>query len=165
MTTTLTRRWQLVHTLSSARFAVRNLGVKTVTGCVPIRSASVEVGADGRPIAVQATLDLSALDTGNTRRDRDLGKPGLLDTGRFPTITFAAGAGTEDEAGWRIPGTLAARGASTQVVLAVTVDHRGTEAAVHATTSFDRRELGIRAPRVLIGRRIEVTVDAVLRPA
>jgi hypothetical protein len=35
---------------------------------------------------------------------------------------------------------------------------------ITATTSFDRADLGIRAPRLLIGRRIDVRIDAVLAP-
>lgn len=156
-------RWQLRSTLSCARFAVRNLGVWTVHGQVPIRVASVEVNRTGRPVAVHAALDLAGIDTGNARRDADLRKPGLLGTAKFPLLTFTGGPAERAEAGWSLPGRIEAHGAEVSVLLAATVLERGDfgDVAVSVTTELDRRTLGIRAPRLLIGPRIRVTIDAV----
>jgi hypothetical protein len=52
---------------------------------------------------------------------------------------------------------------SLDLVLAVGVTRHDDEVHVHATAEFDRRVLGIRAPRFVIGRRIAVRIDAVLR--
>ncbi|MGH8862300.1 MAG: YceI family protein [Jatrophihabitantaceae bacterium] len=165
MTETLTRRWTVVASLSCAGFAVRNLGIRTVTGRIPIRDASVDVEGGGRPVTVRADLDLAGIDTGNARRDRDLAKPRLLDTGKYPVLAFAATAGSPDGTGWELPGVLTAHGASIDVVLAAEVLQRGDEVTVRARTWFDRRDLGVTVPRFFIGRRIDVTIDAVLRPA
>jgi polyisoprenoid-binding protein YceI len=160
-------RWEVQNTLSCARFAVRNLGVRTVRGSVAIRAASVDVDEHGWPTSVDATLDLSRIDTANARRDRDLAKPQLLDTGRHPALVFHGYRVETDEGGWKVTGTLVAHGAETDVLLDVRVvgGDRADEdqVAVRASTSFDRRELGIRAPRLMIGRPITVTIDAVLR--
>lgn len=164
MTGVLTRRWELVNSLSSAACAARNFGIKTVRGQVPVRQAYVDVDAAGQPLAVHAELDLAGLATGNARRDRDLRKPHLLDSDRFPTVTFTGRAGEPDDGGWQLPGRLAARGVEIDVVLAAVVGQDGDRVTVHATTTFDRRDLGVRAPLFLIGRRIAVTIDAVLRP-
>ena len=165
MTVTLTHRWDVIITLSCASFAARNFGVKTVTGQVPIREAWVDVDGTDRPVAVHASLDLAALSTGNARRGRDLAKPRLLDTGRHAELVFSGGPGQPADGYWQVLGKLSGHGASVDVELAVTVQRSGDEVHVHATTSFDRRDLGITAPRTLIGTRIAVTVDAVLRPA
>ncbi len=160
-----TGRWDVLNTLSCARFAVRNLGWKTVRGSIPILEASLEVDHQGQPASVDAMLDVTGIDTGNSRRDRDLAKPRLLDTAQYPTLTFH---GTRIEtygAGWKVTGRIDAHGAAADVVLDVTVldGSDPNRVAVRASTSFDRRELGVRAPRFMIGRRIAVTVDAVLR--
>ncbi len=160
-----TGRWDVLNSLSSAEFAVRNLAVKTVRGCIPIREASVEVDSSGHATSVQAVLDLAGIDTGNARRDRDLAKPHLLATEQYPTLTFHAGRAETDADGWKLVGRLDAHGTSTEVLLDVRVIG-GVDPgriAVRATTSFDRRELGIRVPRFFIGRRITVTIDAILR--
>lgn len=155
-----TTRWIVQNTSSCAGFEVRNFGVRTVSGTVPITHATAYVDATGRPVRVDAELDLAHIDTGNARRDRDLAKAHLLDTGRFPTLTFHGGPGEPDGDGWRMTGRLAAHGQQIEVSLhAVRAGDRIT-----ATTSFDRADLGVRAPRLMIGRRIEVRIDALLAP-
>ena len=37
--------------------------------------------------------------------------------------------------------------------------------AIHATARFDRRALGVKAPRLMIGREIAVEISAEFRPA
>ncbi|MEP7177978.1 MAG: YceI family protein [Pseudonocardiales bacterium] len=163
MTRVLTSRWELVNSLSCAGFTVRNLGVRPVRGQVPIRYAWVDVDEVGRPLAVHAELDLAGIDTSNPRRDGDLRKPRLLATDRFPTLTFTAGAGEADGDSWRMPGRLAAHGTETDVVLTVSSRDDGDRVTVHATTTFDRRALNVRAPRLMIGAQVAVTIEAVLR--
>lgn len=164
MTGLLTRRWELVNSLSSATFTVRNLGIRTVRGQVPIRHGWVDVDSSGRPTAVTAELDLAGLATGNARRDRDLRKPHLLDSDRFPTLAFTGRHAEAHDGDWQLPGRLAAHGAEIDLVLSASVRRDDERVAVHAVTSFDRLDLGVRAPRFLIGRRITVTLDVVLRP-
>lgn len=162
-----TGRWEFRATLSSAGFAVRNFGLKTVHGQVPIREASVVVARDGDITAVRAGLDLAGIDTGNSRRDTDLRKPHLLGTVKYPDLTFTARTVERIGDGWRVLGDIEACGARTPVALhAIVTGHAGSpDLTVHASAEFDRRALGIRAPRVLIGRRIRVSIDAVFTPA
>ena len=155
--------WRLRSTLSSAGFAVANLGgLKTVRGQIPIREAWVAEAAPGRPAAVGAVLDLAALDTGHARRDADLRKPRLLDTAKYPTLTFDSSTIANEDGAWSVAGTLSGCGHRTAVTLHVAAN-ANTDGTMHvrATTEFDRRDLGITAPRLLIGRRIRVTIDAV----
>ncbi|MGS0683930.1 YceI family protein [Nakamurella sp. GG22] len=163
-----TGQWAIVPRSSTAGFAVRNFGLNTVRGIVPIRSATVVCDGDGtggRVTAVHAELDLAGINTANTRRDKDLRGSRLLDTDRYPRLTFDCTEVRTTADGWRLAGTLSAHGTST----AVTVDavrHAGPVnglLTVRATTSFDRQELGITAPRVLIGHRVAVEVEAQFR--
>ena len=64
-------------------------------------------------------------------------------------------------AGWRAEGTLALRG--TSCPLSVTGAVGGSEpGAVHVrgTAVLDRTAIGIRTPRLVIGREVTITVDA-----
>lgn len=162
MTATTLTRWKVLGSLSCASFAVHNFGVRTVTGRVPITDAWADVDGTGRPIAVHAALDLAGIDTGNARRDLDLAKPRLLDTGRYPQLVFTGRAAEPDGERWQLPGTLTGHGTSTEIVLVAQIVRRDGDVSVRTSTWFDRRELGITAPRFMIGRRIEVTIDAVL---
>jgi polyisoprenoid-binding protein YceI len=66
-----------------ATFSVGNLG-KRVAGTIPVTSAEVDVAEDGTVRGASAELDIAAIDTGHTRRDRDLRKPNLRSI--WPTI-------------------------------------------------------------------------------
>lgn len=155
-----TGRWELVPARTRAGFAVRSFGVATVRGHIPVTAAWVDIDASGRPTAVHAELDLNRIDTGNPRRDRDLRKPHLLDTARHPALTFDGAA-----AGTTVDGLLTGRTA-THVSLDITSAPPSDAGMVtaHATTTFDRAGLGVRAPRFLIGRRIAVLIDATFAP-
>lgn len=153
-----TGEWVLDPVRTTASFAVRN-GPGTVHGTVPTTAGSVRV--NGADVRVQAELDLSALDTGNPRRDHDLRKPHLLDLDRHPRMRFVADDVRGSDGRWELVGTLSLRGRDVPVTLAVT-GADGLDQILVGTTRLDRRDVGVRAPRFLIGRWVEVTVHAVL---
>ena len=155
-------RWQVVSSLSCSGFAVRNFAAKTVHGRVPVLDAWVDVDESGRPTAVHARLDLAGIDTGNARRDRDVRAPRLLDTAKYPAVTFDSDAPKQvgaDE--WTVPGRLAAHATTAEITLQVRVTSSAQgQVAILAATELDRRDLGVTAPRFLVGRRVAITVDA-----
>lgn len=154
-------RWTVDPAHSIATFQVANLG-RTVTGTVPITAGTVDVDGGGQPSALSGSLDLGAIDTGNARRDRDLRKPRFLDLDRNATMTFAADTITASPAGWRVTGLLTARDTSVRLAGEVEVSGHDRSATVTARTRLDRRALGIRAPRIMIGHAIDITVTATL---
>ena len=80
-------------------------------------------------------------------------------------MTFAADSITASpDASWRVTGQLAVRGTSVRLVGDATVSPDERSATVTAHTQLDRRTLGIRAPRIMIGHTIDITVTAALRP-
>jgi len=157
-------RWTVDPAYSTATFRVGNLGFATVTGTVPILRGTVEIGADGHPAAVTGELDLGAIDTGNPKRDKDLRAPKLLDLDRHPAMTFAADRVTVTGAGWSVTGRLTARGTTVPVSGDAGLASRDGAVTLTARTRLDRRDFGVRAPRLLIGTRVEVTVTARIRP-
>lgn len=154
--------WTVDPAHSTATFRVRSLG-RTVTGTVPITEGTVDVDESGQPPAISGSLDLGAIDTGNPRRDKDLRKPRFLDLARYPAMTFAADSTIASPAGWRVTGNLAVRGTSVRLTGDAAVSPQGRSATVTAHIQLDRRALGIRAPRIMIGHTIDITVTAALR--
>ena len=133
-----------------AQFSVSNFGFRTVRGGVPIRRCDVQVEPDGRLRSAVAELDLAAIDTGNRRRDLDLAKPKLLDLQQFPLLVVDVGAGSRR-------GVLTAHGCSIPVDLDLTIgDLTAQYVSIRVSTAFDRADLGIKAPSVMIGRRVSV---------
>jgi polyisoprenoid-binding protein YceI len=151
--------WTVRSGRTTAAFEVRNFGFNRVRGTIPVRAGTVEV-AGGEVTAVHAELDLGALDTRNPRRDADLRKPNLLDSGARPELTFAATDVRRSGTGWEVTGELSLRGTSCPLTLVVEPAGDG----VRATGTFDRASLGVRAPRVMIGRYVRIVVDAWLEP-
>jgi polyisoprenoid-binding protein YceI len=153
-------RWTAVAGSTTATFAVGNLGT-TVHGSIGVVSGFLDVGSDGRPVAVHAELDLRTIDTGNRRRDTDLRKARLLDIDAHPAMTFECDDLGPEGAGWRAAGRLRLRGTSCPLTLTGTVEE-GDPGTVHlrGTAVLDRTALGIRAPRVMIGREVTITVEA-----
>jgi polyisoprenoid-binding protein YceI len=155
-------RWLVDTARTTAAFRVSSLG-RTVSGTVPVTEGAVECGGSGLPSAISGSLDLGRIATGNARRDKDLRTPKFLDLDRHPVMTFAADTITAGPGGWRVTGKLTVRGAALAVAgdAEVTVGERS--ATVTARARLDRRALGIRAPGIMIGRTVDITVTATLR--
>ena len=156
--------WQVDATRSTAAFLVGNFGVRRVRGTVPVVSGTTTTEADGRVAGLRAVVDATGVDTGNARRDRDLRGPSLLGVERTPTWSFVSDGVQRDGEGWRVTGVLTVR-RPCPVVLSVGPPEVLADGGlrVRATTSLDRRDAGVQAPRVLVGRRVEVELDVVLR--
>ncbi len=157
--------WQVDTTRSTAGFRVSNFGVRHVRGTVPLRSGTVTTDADGAVLDVRAVLDATGVDTAHAARDRDLRSARLLAVEQVPTWSFTSDAVARDGGSWQVTGTLTVR-RQCPVVLAVAAPQALPDGAlrVRATTVLDRREAGVRAPGVLVGRAVEVELDVVLVP-
>ena len=158
-------RWLIDPASSTASLLVRNFGVHSVRGIVPIREATAVVTEGDRVATVHAVLNLAGIDTANTKRDKDLRGQRLLDTERFPDLLFDATDIQATTGGWRLNGTLTAHGTT----IPVTLDGRFASGptkgwlTIQATTRLDRRDLGIRAPRFLIGTEVLIEITARFR--
>jgi polyisoprenoid-binding protein YceI len=155
-------RWLAIVDRTTARFTVSNLGFKVVHGSVAVTRGEVEVDPSGVPVGVRAELDLDSIDTGIPRRDLDLRKRTLLDIDENPVMTYTADSITPDPMGWCADGVLSLRGTSCPLVLsgAVLADSTGDAVHVVATARLDRTAVGVRAPSLMIGRTVTITIDA-----
>jgi polyisoprenoid-binding protein YceI len=145
-------------------FAVRNFGLRTVTGQIPLTSAVVHVGPDGEPVSIHAELDARGIRTGNPRRDKDLRGRRFLATDRWPVITFEAGYIKPAQTAWTVSGTLTVKDANCPVRLdvasfTVPADDQAAQIDLHATGRLDRRSAGVAAgPAFLIGHLISLSL-------
>jgi polyisoprenoid-binding protein YceI len=160
---------------STVSFTVRNFGLRSVTGQVPLVSARVTVGPSGQPVSVRAELDARGIDTGHPRRDRDLRGARFLATDRWPAITFQAStvqASTiqASGAGWTIAGTLTVKDRDCPIRLDVDgaeiiPNDPASSVNVCASARLDRRSVGVNsAPAFLIGHTILLSLAIRLRP-
>jgi polyisoprenoid-binding protein YceI len=160
--------WTVSDSRTRVTFSVGNLG-RRAHGTVPVSWGQLRIDPNGAPIHVQARLDLNGLDTGIARRDADLRKPRLLDVDQHPLMTWEATRFSRtDDGAWIAHGALRVRGTSAPLVLVGTPEPAGADDEwlhVHARGAIDRTAVGIRAPAFLIGRSVEVDLDAWLTPA
>jgi polyisoprenoid-binding protein YceI len=160
--------WAADPAACSLTFAVRNFGLGTVTGQIPLASATVHVDAGGHPVSIRAELNAAGIDTGHRRRDRDLRGRRFLATGRWPVMGFEAASIQPNETGWTVTGTLTVKDRHCPVRLDVasfTIPAGDPAACVdlHATGRLDRRSAGVRAPAFLVGRLVALSLGIRLR--
>lgn len=155
---------------STVSFTVTNFGVRKVTGHMPLTSATVTIGPDGRPVSVRAEIHADGIDTGHRRRDDDLRRPRFLGTSTQPAISYTADRIEPAEAGWVIDGTLRVKDTPCAVRLAVAAPARlpsdpQAPVEVRATGQVDRRAAGVTTgPAFLIGHLIAISLTVWLRP-
>lgn len=153
--------WALEAGSSTAGFTAHQLG-HAVPGSIPISLGTVGVGPDRSIRSGHVELDLSAIATGNTKRDSDLAKPSLLDTGHFPTFSVDIAPATWTGDGWKSTATIGVRGVVFDIDVVIRLDAAEPNGVVRVvvTAAFDRKPIGMKAPRIAIGRNIEILVRA-----
>jgi polyisoprenoid-binding protein YceI len=143
--------WKVDPAHSSAEFAIKHFALSSVKGTIPVKDGSIVLPAGKDiPSAVSATLDVSAIDTKNDDRNKDLRSADWFDVGTYPTGTFAS---TEisggDPAKFSIAGNLTLHGVTKPVTLQAQLEGKGIggrgerRVAYSATTTIDRRDFGL----------------------
>ena len=156
--------WTIDPARCAARFSVRDKLVSTARGTIPVRSGTVRLGPAGEVELARVALDVAGIETGNEHRDRDLRKPGFLSAEEHPVIVVETGSTATWSDGWRLSALLTARGARVPLDLKVTLTavDEGS-AGVRITGRLDRTGLGMKVPIFIVGRMIDIEVDAVFR--
>jgi polyisoprenoid-binding protein YceI len=167
--------WEIDSAHSSAQFAVRHLMVSTVRG--DFRKVSGAVNLDDKDptkSTVDATIDVTSINTGIEKRDDHLKSPDFFDVAKYPSMTFKSkkiqSAGGEGK--YKITGDLTLHGATKEVVL----DFEGnlkpvkdpmgkTRVGGMASTKLNRKDFGLTWNKaletggVVVGDDVTVTID------
>ena len=170
-----TRTWQIDPNHTAAQFSVRHMGISTVRGVFEKTTGVVNFDpADPSKCSIEATIDVTTVNTRVQMRDNDLRSPHFFDTAKYPTITFksrrteVAGPGK-----FNVTGDLTIHGVTKQVVLDVdgpstTIkDPMGNmRMGASATTKINRNDFGITTMPGMVGDEIQIVLDVEMtRPA
>lgn len=150
----------------TAAFTVKEkFGLITTHGVIPVVKADVTVDSNRLP-AGTATFDVSGIDTGNTRRDRDLRGRHFFETATFPLMDFRSVSTRRAGDDVVVDGLLTIRGEDCPLSLVARLEPQADGSVkVHATGTFNRMTSPLRkTPRWIINPTIDVVVDAVLQP-
>ncbi|MBN1093156.1 YceI family protein [Blastococcus sp. TML/M2B] len=161
---TAIRAYRVSDSRTQVRFTVRNVGIP-VRGSIPVSRGEVHVDAGGAPVRARAEFELAGLDTGITRRDADLRRARFLSVDRQPVMVWSCERFTRSADGsWLAEGRLTVRGTATPLAVAGVAEPGEGGTLVRAAATLDRTAVGIRAPRLLVGRVVRIEIDAWLVP-
>ncbi|MCU0251072.1 MAG: YceI family protein [Vicinamibacterales bacterium] len=166
--------WTIDSSHSAAQFAVRHMMVTTVRGDMGKISGTVTFDPS-KPAAgsIEATVDVTAINTREAGRDKHLKSADFFDVEKFPAITFKSKRIDPVAAGgFKVTGDLTMRGVTKEAVLNVeplqpTIkDQRGNpRTGTTATTKLNRQDFGVNWSRtldgggVVVSDEVSVTID------
>ncbi|HLJ86668.1 MAG TPA: YceI family protein [Candidatus Angelobacter sp.] len=162
--------WTIDPAHSEAHFEVRHMSVSNVRGSIGGVSGTV-VWDPANPAndSVNATLDVTTIDSGNSYRDKDLKTDAFFNTDKFKTIVFKSTSVTPSGSGLKIAGTLTIAGVTRPVVLDSTAPaapqkglQGGLVTGIEATITIKRADFNIggKYPSMVISDDVKITIDA-----
>lgn len=165
--------WDIDSAHSSAQFAVKHMMVSTVRGTMGKVTGTVELNeSDVTKSTVEASIDVSGIDTREPKRDEHLKAPDFFDVAKFPTITFKSKSAAKAGDKFTVTGDLTMRGVTKEVVLEVEgattpmADPWGNQKLGGlARVKLNRQDFGLNWSKTLdsgglvVANEVDVTID------
>jgi polyisoprenoid-binding protein YceI len=149
---------------SAITFRTRHMfGLGPVRGTLRLRAGEIRVAGAPQASMVRAVADAASFHTGNPGRDRTVRSARLLNTGRYPDITFTSSRLTGEPTGqWTLHGLLSAAGNEHPVQLLIEqARSAGAELRVQAAATIDRYDFGVTALKGLAARHLSCRIEIV----
>src|SRR3954470_3985721 len=81
--------WRIDPLHSQAQFTVRHMMISTVRGVFGgVKGTIIYDPANPAAATVQATIDVTTINTGESKRDHDLKEEDFFDVKKYPVMTF-----------------------------------------------------------------------------
>jgi polyisoprenoid-binding protein YceI len=167
--------WKLDPAHSGAEFKVKHMMISNVKGSFTILSGTlIEHTVDASLSSVEASVDISTVNTGDAQRDGHLKSGDFFDVEKYPTMSFrSTSVEKTGEAEYSVTGELTLHGVTSEVTFAVegpsapAVDPWGnTRIGLSATTKINRKDFGLNwnatleAGGILVGETVQISIDA-----
>lgn len=175
----LADQWIIDPAHSEAEFHVKHMMVSTVDGSLGAVTGTVVLD-EKRPAndTVEASIDVTKLDTRVDKRNQHLMSPDFFDVAKFPTATFkSTKVKRKGKAKLEVMGDLTLHGVTKPVTLEVTGPSPVYKnpwgqpvRAFWATTKLNREDYGLtwnkalEAGGVLVGKDVDVTISLEVNP-
>lgn len=163
--------WTLDPSHSEVTFSVRHMMISKVRGTFGVKSATMIAPENPLDARVQASVDVTSIDTKDEGRDGHLRSADFFDTENFPTMEFVS-TGTRVEGGdFFVDGDLTIRGTTKPVSFEFEFGGFGQDpygnykAGASATTTINREDFGLtwnaalETGGVLVGKDVTITLD------
>ena len=167
--------WKIDPAHTAAEFKVKHMMIANVKGTIKgITGDLTEHTTDASLSFLEATLDVSTLNTGEPQRDGHLKSPDFLELEKYPTITFkSTQVERKGEDEYAVTGDLTIHGVTRPVTLSVEgptppqKDPWGNvRIGLEATTKIDRKDFGLiwntalETGGILVGDTVHITLEA-----
>jgi polyisoprenoid-binding protein YceI len=178
MTTNLATRsdyrvgtWKLDPAHSELSFWVRHLKITKVRGTFESFDVTVTTPEDPSKISIDASIDVSSVNTGQEQRDNHLRSSDFFLVEQHPHMTFRSTDIQVDGDAFTIDGELTLRGVTKTVTLTgefggvITDDYGRTKAGASASTTINRQDFGVswnaalEAGGFTLGDDVTITID------
>jgi polyisoprenoid-binding protein YceI len=138
--------YQIEHDGSSVTFTVTEMLVNKVTGKFGSFGGTVVVGDSLEKSRVEASVDVTSIDTNIHKRDEHLRTADYFDAAKFPRLTFKSTALWGTPASFYIKGNLTIKGVSKEIVFGARLADGGV---VSAEATIQRKDFGLTAGKVI----------------
>ncbi len=172
-TTPAVGSYALDQSHSHVSFSARHLMVTKVRGRFPVTAGHLEISEDPTQSSVVATIDVSAVDSGDQKRDEHLRSADFFDAEKYPTVAFHSTKVIDRGNGeFTLVGQLTVRDVTRPVTLEG--EYLGSQASpwgdtrvgFAAETEVNRKDWGLEwnvaleTGGVLVGDKVKLTIDA-----
>jgi polyisoprenoid-binding protein YceI len=169
-----TTNWKIDPAHSGADFSIRHMGLSNVHGHFGNVNGTVTIDEkDFTKSAVNATVDVTTVDTGVAQRDGHLKSPDFFDVAKFPTMTFVSKKITGSGNDYHLIGDLTLHGVTKTVDLTmdkpskeqIGMDGKSIHRGFSASTSIHRQDFGLvwngtmKSGDAVLGDDVKVSLD------
>ena len=169
--------WEIDPAHSDVAFTVRHMMVSKVRGNFGAFTGTIVTTQDPLESSVEASIDLTSIDTRNEQRDAHIRTADFFDVENFPAMTYRSTGIRPDGDRFVVDGELTLRGVTRSVPLALEINgvgpdaYGGTRIGFSATTEINRTDFGvnwnaaIEAGGVVVSEKVSIALEiqAVLR--
>ena len=166
--------WTIDGSHTTVGFTARHLMITKVRGRFGSVTGNVTISEDRLASSVEATVDMSSIDTGDAGRDEHLRGTDFFDSETHPSMTFASTAVKAHGDDFVLVGDLTIKGVTKSVELELEFDGvsgdpwGGTRAGFTAEGEINRKDWGLEwnvsleSGGVLVGEKIKIHLDVEL---
>jgi polyisoprenoid-binding protein YceI len=163
--------WKLDPSHSEISFWVRHLKISKVRGTFESFDVTVVTPEDPSQISIEASIDVSSVNTGQEARDNHLRSSDFFLVEEHPHMLFHSTGIQVDGDDFTLEGDLTLRGVTQKVTLTgefggvITDDYGRTKAGASASTKINRQDFGVswnaalEAGGFTLGDDITITID------
>ena len=172
--------WAIDPVHSEVSFVVRHMMVSKVRGRFDKFEGTITTAPDPLQSSVNATVDLSSVNTGEPNRDNHIRSADFFEVESHPTMTFHSTGVRHDGSDFLLDGQLTIRGTTKPVTLKLEVNgfgpdaYGGTRAGFSAKGEISRKDFGVSFNGVIPGTNgavvsdkvnLDLEIEGVLQPA